>query len=418
MPPVGAPQAQRIAPGILPRWIEGFILAGDNEASLRLINGGRRCVDAQGREPPGWQINGSSLDLTTCAKVARSQKSVVGFRWGRAGFSHSSYVRHVHPEGSEDLNVAVDLNELFSGNGTFMCNIYMIDENGHTPQLDLNKTEESATARRLAPHPVVHQHHKASANHRTHNRWYRDQERLKTEGVVKISQTGDQVCLQRRSLLRFYDIETTEMWFCYLPEERWPGCEHGIKRFYIEGLVPLMGAFTLVTVLAFVMQRQWHFMWALSWVASFVVSLELGVASVALLLKLGADIRLGLFVFEAVALSLVVVGTGLAMLPHRCRKILFSCPVPVTAYLLTLVTLPCFTLDLMSYWSTFPLLVDHWPVMLGLLGFCIDGLLQCVLGEATVIQSGLGRCKLKDVKLKELESSASSYEYQVMRLTD
>jgi len=368
-----------------------------------VINGGRRCVDSKGVEPPGWQLNGTHLDLATCARIASRQPHVVGFRWGKRGFNHSAYMRHVRPSKSEGISTheaSVDLSQLFSGTGSFKCTIYMVDRNGGAPALDLDDAElpVHARSRRLFTHQFPREDHRRYAQHGV-------------GGARFLRQYGDEVCLQRRSLLRYYNFETTEMWFCYSPEDRWSGCDAKIKAFYLESLLPMLGALALIFLLSYIVQNQWHFTWALLWVASFCVNLELGVASVALLLTIGADGKMGTLTFEAAAFFLVVVGASLALLPHRCCGLQRWCPVLATSYLLVLVSLPCITLDLMTYWNAFPLLVDHWPVLLGLLGFAIDLLKCCFFYEATETpMTGMFSAR------SSLKVKPGDYEYVGMRL--
>uniref|UniRef100_A0A7S2MSM7 Uncharacterized protein n=1 Tax=Alexandrium andersonii TaxID=327968 RepID=A0A7S2MSM7_9DINO len=294
------------------------------------------------------------------------------------------------------------MDELFAGNGTFKCNVYMVDETGEAPALDVSAMiPGEATARRLSRHRSHHgrsfrfmEHHGLGKPHRLHF-------------------SGNEVCLQRRSLLRFYDFETTEMWFCYLPEHRWAACAEEIRALYLEGLLPITGAALLIFALAYIMQNQLQFLWALSWVATFCVNLELGVASVAFMLNLGLDSKMGTLVFEALALCLVVLGATVAMLPHRCHGVRDSFPTFVTWYLLSLVILPCISLDAMSYWNTFPLLVDHWPVMLGLIGFALDALKWCLLDEAGDL-SGFGALSARS----SLKVAPGDYEYTGMRVAE
>lgn len=422
--------------------IQGFVLAGDHEASLRDINGGRLCVDLMGMEPPGWQINGTDLDLETCAMIASEQQGVVGFKWGMEAFDHKVFSQYASLPGFlQPANITpVDLIPLFNGSQlNFSCLIYMRDSDGNVPELNLSNftkveeeegmEEESPNARRLKGHSSHRMAHK-SASHargrrsgsRAHGRSHgshhgghsahshgshhgshaafhhavvpghlemgtQEEEEpgrpeIESAGPVKIMSEGAQVCLQRRSLLQFCDMKVTELWFCYLPEKQWPKCEASIKEQHLEGLGAAFGTLLVVIALSYIMQNQQQFIWALSWVARFIACMECGVWAVVLLLYAGLDALLRPPMLAAVALLLVVLGANLLLLPYSLCALCGRCPVFALAYLLVLVIFPVVSIDWISYINPFVLLVDHWPILLGLLGFGIEALKQrCFSGN-------------------------------------
>lgn len=205
---------------------------------------------------------------------------------------------------------------------------------------------------------------------------------LESAGPVKFMSEGVEVCLQRRSLLKFCDMKVTELWFCYLPEKQWPRCTASMKAQQLEGLGAAFGTLLVVAALSYVMQSQHQFIWALSWVARFIACMECGVWAVVLLLYVGMDALLRPPVLAVVALLLVVLGANLLLLPYSLCALCGRCPAFALAYLLVLVIFPVVSIDWMSYINPFVLLVDHRPILLGLLGFGLEALKQrCFSGK-------------------------------------
>jgi len=124
------------------------------------------------------------------------------------------------------------------------------------------------------------------------------------------------------------------------------------------------------------MKNQSQFLIVLSWVANFVVYLELGVASIAWLLHIGADGVLSMMAFYASALMLVLFGGTMVAVPFSCCNAIEYFPSFSMFYMLVLVLLPVVLLEWASYINPFPQLVGYCPLLLGVLGFGAEMLKQ------------------------------------------
>lgn len=242
---------------------------------------------------------------------------------------------------------------------------------------------------------------------------------------------GQKICLQRRSLFKFADVRVTEMWFCYLPEDQWANCTSDIAEFRSQGMLMIIIAAVLIGILSYTIQNQTHFLWALSWVARFVVNLELGVASVASLIHVGADRYMGPIKLDAIALIFVMAGSNLILIPYTCCRTRNCGHGFAVFWLLVLVIFPVVAIDWASFVNPFPLVVSHWPILLGLLGFgtewlkqyfCQDvaeGMLTCTVPASSMQQgnskgsskSGMtGFSKSGGIDIRALESAAVKYD--------
>jgi hypothetical protein len=235
----------------------------------------------------------------------------------------------------------------------------------------------------------------------------------------KFGLQGKEICLQRRSLFKIADPRGVgELWFCYLPEKRWNKCAIEIKRSKYQSYIVFSVGVLVVGTLAYIMKNQSHFFVVLSWVANFVAYLELGIASIAFLLHIGADGVLGLRAFYASALILVVFGGTLIAVPFSCFNTMKHFPASSMFYILILVLSPVVSLDWTSYINPFPQLAGYCPLLLGLLGFGAEILKQGFCFGTGFDGGGMlmcqSPCKTQEANVK----LPSPMKYRYMPLSD
>jgi hypothetical protein len=190
-----------------------------------------------------------------------------------------------------------------------------------------------------------------------------------------VGNPGNEVCLQRWTLLQFFMPAVDQFWFCYLPQDRWPACEEGIGTFVMqgEGFVVLM--LVGLAPLSYLMRKQTPLAWALTWGSRLLLNLELALVSVAVLVHWGYDgeaVKLAVFAFVG-----TVVVFNVLMLPHRCciscgDQAVDLCKALAMWYLFAVTFSPCAVAEIMSYWPALTLIVLHRPMLIGIAAFGVE----------------------------------------------
>jgi len=335
---------------VLVRKAGAWVLVGDVVASMRAVNGGRHCVGPWGREPSKYELHGS-IGLAHCSALASAQKGSVGFRWGREGFDSAAYHMYVAPD---DAATAVQLSTLFAGALDYTCAIYMsIDPaTGYPYELSVGNLTGYIPD-------------------------YRN-------GV------GDQVCYQRWDLNMYFQPWVDEMWFCYMSENDSATelCVESTRTKNVEGALILFSGMVFLVLLAYIMRESPEFEKPLSWLAQFVLFLELGLFAVATLLRTGQDSGL----FPCAAVIIILVAQYFILLPYRlAQQFLRSSPFN-TAYLLILAFSPCVSAEIMSYTAAFPLLITKWPCALGVFTYALEKFFKyCSPGGSARLPDGVNK---------------------------
>jgi len=367
---------------MLVRQLHGFVLTGHHEPLLREINGGKFCVDPSGIQPPGWRLHGVMLDLETCAKIARAQQHVVGFKWGSEVYNYSAYMQIAQSEnhhGQVKPRVPVQLTELYPRHTEYTCEVFMVDKWGNVPNISLDNLSSLENKTSLRGRRLMHHMSRMRPKAFHH------------QGMIKGKKQEIHVCLQRRAMVKFATKLVPEYWFCYMPETERAKCEDDMRGYIIEGIVVVVAAPLVIVPLSYLMQQQIQFRWALVWVTRFVMSLQFGILSIWFLLQFGLNHDIPSLGLSFLAVLLVVVGNNVALLPYECSKALACCPLLAVVYLFFLVTCPVMFLNWAPYIGPFIQLVSYGPVPVGLMGFAMEVLkdflcphwVECVLGRAS-----------------------------------
>jgi len=360
---------------MLPKSIRGFMLSGNKQPTLKRLNGGPLCTDGTGASPNGYRMQGK-ISLNDCASMAQQQEGCVGFRWGATSYNQEGYLRDV----SEDF---IDLAQLFEPDQEFECEVYAATEDGKS--INFTTTELSQKfgygARRLKilkKKILIHQNVKKEDSDATKH--------------------GNGVCRQRYSLLKLFQTEVTDLWFCFLPKEKWESCDKDLFNFYIvEGSAFAAGLLFFFAIISHVMSEQRQFSWALLWIARLTVNLQLGIYSVWFLVKHGYNFN-DIASTNMLALVMTVVGSTVLISPALLLESMRGCHGFALFYLLILCFSPSVTFEAMSYFSGFPLLLAHYPMVLGLVGFLIEAL------KAVIAPLRCGGCRVvpADLDMSEL----------------
>eukprot|EP00928_Gymnodinium_smaydae_P012448 TRINITY_DN14512_c0_g1_i1.p1 TRINITY_DN14512_c0_g1~~TRINITY_DN14512_c0_g1_i1.p1 ORF type:complete len:419 (-),score=92.88 TRINITY_DN14512_c0_g1_i1:18-1274(-) len=304
--------------------VEGFSLAGGD---LSNVNGGRFCVGPWGKEPPGFELYGI-ISLDECAAMAARQPKSVGFRWGAEHFDAEAYREYMVAASEANTSSVVDLSRLFDGSRNFTCVVHVSE-----------RVPWSVTA-------------------------------VGTIGAPQFRRgSGEEVCYQRWTLIRFFYPAVTEMWFCYVPSSEQERCEVELQRAHHQGYAFLSSFAVFIGVLSYVMRGLSEFETPLLWIARVFLCLELSIGATALLVKTDL-VREG--VIAVVTVSLVYVLQYAMLAPYRCVERFAPGSAFGAFYLLVIVFSPCAFLEYMSYRPAFPLIVAQWPIALGAGAFGLD----------------------------------------------
>jgi len=325
------------AHGYLQKSLGPFQLTGEAHPTLREVNGGRLCVNAFGKLPSGYDLEGN-ISLDECSEIAASQLAPLGFRWGRPGFDYQAYTRYAEkiPGRGEEV---VDLAALFPGTGDFACTVY-IGSDSLGQHYEFRKTNLS---RRFAEKPPLQ------------------------DGPAEA------VCYQRWTMYEFFKPAVSELWFCYMPKAEVASCLKQRSEYYTQGKIFVITFLFFLAVLGWIMADLPEFEQPLVWVARFLINLELGLVSCGFLLERWHEGHSSV-TFFLLAYVMDVVGVYAVMVPYwimewRSQDSAFN-----TAYLLLCAFSPCFLMEFMSYWSHFVLLVRHYPLLIGIVGFTTTAL--------------------------------------------
>mmetsp|Transcript_120721 Transcript_120721/g.341379 ORF Transcript_120721/g.341379 Transcript_120721/m.341379 type:complete len:418 (-) Transcript_120721:155-1408(-) len=326
--------SKRTSLGNLTRQFGNFVLTNNRQPDLRTINGGRLCVGAWGKQPSHYAASGR-ISPSQCADVAMRVPDALGFRWGREGYSADAYNRYTK---LDSIQRPVNLDEIFDeDNKDFECSIFVGRD------LDSDEPLELATNITLPS--------------------------FFPRGGAVVEGPGSSVCFQRWTLQRFFCPSVTELWFCYMPEAGWPKCMENNSKKNQQGVVFLVAGVIFMAVLGYIMRDLPEFETPLLWFTRLLLCMELGVVAVAQLLKAGADAGPG---FELVAVVLVLFAQYTLLVPYRILEHFTENSPFNTFYLLFLAFSPCYVGETMSYYSAFPLLIDKWPIAMGLVAFLLD----------------------------------------------
>lgn len=358
---------------VLQTSLSGFVLTAGSGATLRDINGGQMCVDASGFVPPGYELKGR-VDLATCAAISREQPNVVGFRWGRETFDMQAY-RQYSAAGLAP-NTPVKLVDLFPGTANYTCMVYLVAEDGS--QGDFQDTQlareygfRSSLSRRLK-----------GTHAQGHGGGGDEDEALKKPSASKGDQ-GLAVCQQRWTLLQFFHVRAHEFWFCYVPEARVSKCLEERHTFvYVQGMAFISSIVAFFAVLAFIMQKQGGLIWALLWTSRVLLNMMLGMAAVGLLLYWGLD---GEQVRFSIVATLLAIGMFNVLFLPFC--FLEFCPFPCVFYLMVLTLSPTVLAEVMSYYPTLPLLLNHRPMIIGTVSFAVEVFKTVLLGDVAMLKA-------------------------------
>jgi len=351
-----SPNAAALGPNVLRPHVNGFDLisggAVGEPVMLATINGGVRCSGGDGLEPPGYLLEGQ-VSLEDCASIANGEPHVKGFRWGRPdGLDSDLYSMLAKSEVPQQI----DFERLFPSGATggFHCFIYMYDESDHNISDDgasgAPEFEWTDEATRLK-HFDTHSHRKEMS-------------------AMHMLSGGSKVCLQRWSVSRFMKPWDSSFWLCYVPETEQATCAKDVQAWHVGGQIFTAVCLTLCGVLAWIMHTQKHFMTCVNWVARFILYNEVALIVCHYLVNNRLD-REG-WTFYAVAIILVIAGGNVCVLPHL---LLTQCQAtkPLAALFLFVVAYsPVVFLDGLSYQSSLRLIMDHEPMLLGMLGFAIE----------------------------------------------
>jgi len=246
----------------------------------------------------------------------------------------------------------------------FTCFLYVLNETTGDPPEVLSFTtsmetitfEEKGKARRLGVHRATRQQVGKTGN-----------KVLKAKPTLH---SGDEICQQRWTLLRFLKPSSDELWFCYMPEGAWPQCEEKLVHYDMQGFAFLGASLLLLSVIAYVMRHQTQFTICIEWLAVFILNMAVAFAGVKYLID--RDMDFNRMSFSATAMAIVISGSNLLYLPYAILK---WCDVSNTLsllYLLIVAYSPCVFLDRMSYYQSLPLLMGHQPALLGFFGFSVE----------------------------------------------
>jgi len=354
MPKASVAAAAALGPNVLRPHVNGFDLisggAVGEPVMLASINGGVRCPGGDGMESPGYLLEGQ-VSIEDCASIANGEPHVKGFRWGRPDGLDLDFYSTL---AKSDVPQQIDFERLFPSGATggFQCFIYMYDENDHSVNddgasgaPDFKWTDEATRLR----HFVAHAHGKT---------------------MSAIHNGGSKVCLQRWSVSRFMKPWDSSFWLCYVPETEQATCAKDLEAWHVGGQIFTAVCLTLCGVLAWIMHTQKHFMTCVNWVARFILYNEVALIVCQYLVNNRMDMEGS--TFYAVAIILVIVGGNVCVLPHL---LLTQCQAtkPLAALFLFVVAYsPVIFLDGLSYQSSLRLVMDHEPMLLGLLGFAIE----------------------------------------------
>jgi hypothetical protein len=319
--------------GLLKKEIGRFQLTGNAHSTLKEVNGGKLCVNAFGKTPPGWYFS-AQVSLEECANLASVQPSTLGFRWGRSGFDYEHYKAHAMPNSKASDESGVDLARLFPGTDPFGCTIFVGEDSRGQPMA-----------------------------FRTSN--------LTSQLGVQVADMRDgparEVCFQRWTMTQFFKPRVSELWFCYMPREEMNRCTEKAAEFYFQGQVFIGLFLILLGALGFIMRDMPEFETPLVWFSRLLLNLELGLLCVGFLLLQMEDTES--FTFFLAAWAMNIGASIVVFLPYHLMERLNEDSPFNTAYLLLVAFSPCFLLEFASYWSHFIVLVDHLPLAVGGVAF-------------------------------------------------
>lgn len=308
----------------LKRKIGDFQLAGGNSASMKEINGGRRCTDAFGKEPPGYFFSGK-ITLDDCAKIAMQQPAVLGFRWGSGSFHHEAYNGYANPEMvGKDESDAIDLHRLFGDAEIFTCGIFVKLVGFNRQPAPFHESNLTATLGIEDPRP--------------------------SDGPAGM------ICFQRWTLVEFLKPHIQDLWFCYMASSAVHVCNHNRDIFYFQGEI-FIGVFIMfLAMLGFIMRDLPEFEIPLVWFTRLLVNMELGLVCVAFFIKVTPGIgELNICIlayFTNIAMSYVL------FVPYWVAEWCDEDSPFNTAYLLALSFSPAFLCEFMTYYPGFITLVS------------------------------------------------------------
>jgi len=320
------------ASGVLEKSIGLFELTGGAKPTLEEVNGGRLCVNGFGKRPPGYYII-ASISLAQCAAIAAEQPAPLGFRWGRQGFDYAVYTAYAtSKEKGGNGSDPVDLRRLFPDPGEFVCTIYTaLDSTGQPYTFEKGN---------------VSKHFKPELK----------------DGPAS------NVCFQRWTMTEFFKPVVSELWFCYMVTTNADHCDTSRKNFYIQGKIFMCVFIFFLGVLGWIMADMAEFERPLVWFTRFLLNMEMAMVTVACLLASGWKGTESML-FYLVAYGGGVVGPFILFIPYYVMEHIREDFFGNTAYLLLLAFSPCFLMEFMSYWSHFILLVEHKPLLVGMIAF-------------------------------------------------
>lgn len=326
------------AKGVLKKTMGLFQLTGGAHPSLREVNGGRLCVNGFGKEPTGYHMHGQ-ISLDDCARIAHEQTQPLGFRWGRYGFDYDVYDEYATPRSagsntSQQTN-GVDLARLFGADTSdFYCAVYVGLDSRGTPFTFVKSNVSAHLKPQLRDGPA------------------------------------SSVCYQRWTMTQFFRPYVAELWFCYMASSAVEDCETASSQFMTQGKIFMVVFIFFLGVLGWIMADMPEFEKPLIWFARFLLHLEMGMVSVAILLMLFDEYLAGRpFSFFFTGFLFDVIGGIVLFIPYWTMEHINEDSFFNTAYLLLLAFSPCFLLEFFSYWSRFIDLVGHLPLLVGATGF-------------------------------------------------
>merc|ERR1712008_589684 len=113
--------------------------------------------------------------------------------------------------------------------------------------------------------------------------------------------------------------------------------------------------------------------------------------------------------------TLVIAGSNLILIPYTCCRTRNCGGAFAVFWLLVLVISPVVTIDWASFMNAFPLVISHWPIVLGLLGF---GMLTCTFpASMQQDQAHLSGISKSGINILALDSEAVKHDLNSPRVS-
>lgn len=179
---------------------------------------------------------------------------------------------------------------------------------------------------------------------------------------------ASKVCFQRWTMTEFFKPVVSELWFCYMVSANADHCDTSRDDFYTQGKIFMCVFVFFLGVLGWIMADMAEFERPLVWFTRFLLNMEMAMVTVACLLCSGWRATESPW-FYLTAYGGGVVGALVLFIPYYIMEHIREDFFGNTAYLLLCAFSPCFLMEFMSYWSHFILLVEHKPILVGMISF-------------------------------------------------